>query len=70
MSAHTNQPVRIVRGQSRFRLRVQLSKAGLRPYAWEIYDEEDTKVVRRSQEAFRTSADAWAAGMMVLQTPD
>ena len=70
MSAHTNQPVRIVRGQSRFRLRVQLSKAGLRPYTWEIYDEEDSEVVRRSQESFRTSADAWAVGMMVLQTPD
>lgn len=70
MSAHTNQPNRIVRGQSRFRLRVQLSKTGLRPYAWEIYDEEDSEVVRRSQETFRTSADAWAAGMMVLQTSD
>ena len=70
MSAHTNQPVHIARGQSRFRLRVQLRKAGLRPYAWEIYDEEDSEVVRRSQEAFRTSADAWAAGMVVLQTPD
>ena len=70
MSAHTNQPVRIVRGQSRFRLRVQLSKAGFLPYAWEIYDDEDSEVVRRSQKTFRTSAGAWAAGMMVLQTPD
>lgn len=43
---------------------------GLRPYTWEIYDDEDTKIVRRSPETFRTSADAWAAGMVVLQTPD
>ena len=70
MSAHTSQPLHITRGQSRFRLRVQLSGAGLRPYAWEIYDEEDTKVVRRSQENYRTSADAWAAGTVVLQRPD
>ena len=70
MSAHTSQAVHIARGQSRFRLRVQLRKAGLRPYAWEIYDEEDSEVVRRSQETFRTSADAWAAGMVVLQTSD
>jgi len=70
MSAHSNQPVHVVRGQSRFCLRVQLSRTGLRPYAWEIYDDEDTKIVRRSPETFRTSADAWAAGMVVLQTPD
>lgn len=70
MSAHINQPVRLVRGQSRFHLRVQLSGTGLRPYAWEIYDDEDSEVVRRSQETFRTSADAWTAGMMVLQTSD
>lgn len=49
---------------------MQLSETGLRFYAWEIYDEEDTKVIRRSHATFRTSADAWAAGMVVLQTPD
>jgi hypothetical protein len=36
----------IVRGRSRFRVRVQLILAGLRPYGWEIYDEEDGKTVR------------------------
>lgn len=70
MSAHISQLVHIVRGQSRFHLRVQMSGTVLRPYAWEIYDEEDSKVIRRSHDTFRTSANAWAAGMVVLQTPD
>lgn len=70
MSAHTSQLVHVVRGKSRFHLKVQLSGTGWRPYAWEIYDEEDTKVVRRSHDTFRTSSKAQAAGMVVLQTPD
>jgi len=46
---------------------VQLSGTELRPYGWEIFDDEDAKVIRRSVATFRTSADAWAAGIMVLQ---
>jgi len=48
-------------------LRVQLSGTGVRPYKWEIFDDEDAKVIRRSATAFRTSADAWEAGAMVLK---
>jgi hypothetical protein len=60
----------IVRGPSRFRLRVQLLMPGLRPYGWEIYDEEDGRAVRRSAGRFRTPADAWHAGMAALEQPD
>ena len=67
MSAHTIRQAFIARGQSRFRLLVQLSGTGLRPYGWEIIDDEDARVVRRSAEVFRTSADAWAAGAMVWE---
>lgn len=28
------------------------------------------RFIRRSNETFRTSADAWAAGIVVLQTSD
>ena len=67
MSAHTVQHTPIARGRSRFCLRVQLSGTGVRPYRWEIFDNEDAKVIRRSAAAFRTSADAWEAGAMVLE---
>ncbi|MGI4806955.1 MAG: hypothetical protein ACRYF2_02470 [Janthinobacterium lividum] len=66
MSAHTVQHTPVARGRSRFCLRVQLSGTDVRPYRWEIFDDEDAKVIRRSAAAFRTSADAWAAGVMVL----
>lgn len=66
MSAHTVHHSPIARGLSRFCLRVQLSGTRLRPYRWEIFDDEDARVIRRSPETFRTSADAWAAGAMVL----
>jgi hypothetical protein len=55
----------IVRGPSRFRVRVQ-RVGGLRPYGWEIYDEEDGRTVRRSIARFRSSAAAWHAGMAAL----
>jgi len=67
MRAYTVQHTPVARGRSRFCLRVQLSGTGLRPYGWEIFDDEDAKVIRRSVATFRTSADAWAAGIMVLQ---
>jgi hypothetical protein len=59
-----------VRGPSRLRLRVQLVLAGLQPYGWEIYDEEDGRTVRRSGPRFRSSAEAWRAGAAVLEAPD
>jgi hypothetical protein len=59
----------IVRGPSRFRVRVQLV-GGFRPYGWEIYDEEDGRPVRRSRSRFRTPAEAWRAGTAVLAEPD
>lgn len=70
IGTHARQLGPVVRGQSRFCLRVQLTGAGARPYAWEIYDDEDTKIVRRSSDTFRTSAEAWTAGTAVLQAPD
>jgi hypothetical protein len=60
----------VVRGRSRFRLRIQLVLTGLRPYRWEIYDEEDGRTVRRSGPRFRSSAEAWRAGTAVLDAPD
>ena len=60
----------IVPGPSRFRVRVQLVAAGLRPYGWEIYDEDDGRTVRRSAERFRSSAEAWQAGAAVLAQND
>ena len=70
MSQAASQLGPIVRGPSRFRLRVQLLMAGLRPYGWEIYDEEDGRTVRRSAGRFRTSAEAWHAGMAALAQRD
>ncbi len=70
MSQNAAQARPVVRGQSRFRVRVQLMLAGLRPYGWKIYDEEDGKTIRRSAARFRTSAEAWRAGTAVLDTPD
>ncbi len=59
-------PVPLVRGHSRFRLRVCLKGGGVRPYGWEIYDEEDGRSVRQSSQRFRTSAEAWEAGSATL----
>jgi len=59
-------PVPLVRGHSRFRLRVCLKAGGVRPYGWEVYDEEDGKSVRQSSRRFRTSAEAWQAGSAML----
>src|SRR3954469_1156671 len=53
----------VIPGPSRFRVRVQLVGAGLRPYGWEIYDEDDDRTVRRSAVRFRSSAEGWQAGM-------
>ena len=56
----------IVPGPSRFRVRVQLVGPGLRPYGWQIYDEDDGRPVRRSVSRFRSSAEAWRAGVAAL----
>ena len=62
--------VRPVGGRSRFRMRVQLVLAGLRPYGWEIYDEEDGRTVRRSASRFRTSAEACTLVRRLLKGAD
>ena len=59
-------PVTLARGHSRFRLRVCLKGDGVRPYGWEVYDEEDGRSVRQSSRRFRTPAEAWEAGTAVL----
>ena len=59
-------PRTVTRGLSRFRLRVRLVGSGVKPYGWEIYDDEDGDVVRRSAARFRTSAEAWQAGAAVI----
>lgn len=43
---------------------------GLKPYGWEIFDEEDGKTVRRVPNRFRTPAEAWQAGSAVLDQHD
>ncbi len=63
-------PVPLARGHSRFRLRVCLKGRGVRPYGWEVYDEEDGRSVRKSSAAFRTSAEAWEAGTAVLDSQE
>jgi hypothetical protein len=60
----------VVRGPSRFLVRVQRVVVGLKPYGWEIYDEEDGGTVRRSAGWFRTPAEAWRAGMAALEQAD
>jgi len=51
-------PALLVRGYSRFRLRVCHKDGGVRPYGWEVYDEEDGRSVRQSSTRFRTLAEA------------
>ncbi len=60
----------LVRAHSLFRLRVSFVGGGFKPYGWEIYDEEDGKNVRRSPSGFRTSAEAWQAGLWLLDQHD
>ncbi len=59
-------PAPLVRGHSRFRLRVCLTEGGLRPFGWEVYDEEDGRNILRATRGFRTSAEAWESGSAVL----
>ncbi len=63
-------PAPLIRGHSRFRLRVCLMGDGLRPFGWEVYDEEDGRNVRRALMGFRTSAEAWQSGSAVLNQQD
>lgn len=70
MSHPASQVRPVVRGPSRFHVRVQFVGAGLKPYGWEIYDEEDDRRLRRSAARFRTSAAAWHAGMAALANPE
>lgn len=63
-------PPPFVRGHSRFRLRVCFTESGLKPYGWEIYDEEDGRSVRCAPTRYRTSAEAWQAGSAVLDRHD
>src|SRR4051794_35436450 len=53
-------------GPSRFRLRVTSCSNQLRPYGWEIRDEERDACVRRSNSYFRTSHEAWEDGSKIL----
>jgi hypothetical protein len=56
------------RGPSRFRLAVKPSLDPLRPYGWEIYDDDrGEEPVRRSARRFRTPKGAWDAGTIVLE---
>ncbi len=65
----TAQYAPLSRGNSRFRLRVLPKGRGLKPYGWEIYDEDDGRTVRRSPTGFRTPGQAWQAGLAVLAEP-
>jgi len=62
----TAQYAPLSRGNSRFRLRVLPKGRGLKPYGWEIYDDDDGRTVRRSPAGFRTPGQAWQAGLTVL----
>jgi hypothetical protein len=55
----------ILRLSSRFRLRVTLTDQGIKPYSWEIYDEHEDRVARRSKRRFRTPGEAWKAGSVI-----
>jgi hypothetical protein len=63
-------PPPLVRGRSRFRLRICFMGGGAKPFGWEVYDEEDGETVRRSVRRFRTSSEAWQAGSAVLDEQD
>ncbi len=71
MSRHVSTtPPPLVRGDSRFRLRICFIGGGPRPFSWEVCDDEDGRSVRRSTDRFRTSSDAWEAGSAVLNDLD
>ncbi len=57
------------RGPSRFRVAVKPMTDPVRPYAWEIFDEERNteEPVRRSARRFRTPKEAWEAGRIALE---
>jgi hypothetical protein len=63
-------PPPLVRGISRFRLRICFLGGGSKPFGWEVCDEEDGRCVRRSANRFRTSSEAWQAGSAVLDEQD
>ena len=63
-------PPPLVRGNSRFRLRICFIEGGPKPFGWEVCDEEDGRCVRRSATRFRTSSEAWQAGSAVLDEQD
>jgi hypothetical protein len=54
------------RGPSRFKLAVKPRSAPRRPYAWEIYDDEEDQLLHQSKQRFRTFGAAWEAGSVVL----
>jgi hypothetical protein len=58
-----------IRGPSRFRLAVKPMPDPLRPYAWEIHDDErgTEEPVHRSARRFRTPKEAWEAGSIALE---
>jgi hypothetical protein len=68
MAQQSATPLPLIRGPSRFRLAVKPISDPLRPYAWEVYDDErgTEKPVHRSARRFRTPKEAWEAGSMAL----
>jgi hypothetical protein len=58
-----------IRGPSRFRLAVKPMPDQIRPYAWEVHDDErgTEEPVHRSARRFRTPKDAWQAGSIALE---
>jgi hypothetical protein len=59
----------LIRGPSRFRLAVKPMPDPLRPYAWEIHDDErgTEKPVHQSARRYRTTKEAWEAGSIALE---
>jgi hypothetical protein len=58
-----------IRGPSRFRLAVKPIPDQIRPYAWEVYDDErgTEEPIHRSARRFRTPKEAWEAGSIALE---
>ena len=59
----------LIQGPSRFRLAVKPMPDPLRPYAWEIHDDErgTEKPVHQSARRYRTPKEAWEAGSIALE---
>jgi hypothetical protein len=59
----------LIRGPSRFRLAVKPMPDPLRPYAWEIHDDErgTEEPVPQSARRYRTPKEAWEAGSIALE---